>query len=291
MPRSLSYAAPRKRLYPFQCPKTTACPLSAPPPGLSLPQEEQPGLLEGSGVGRKRVNEPLHSLASSVRQNIPRSDDGRIPRVTDYGTVRTVPIVVEPKEIEQSGEGISDLLPGDALKMKLIKKIACQAKKEKLKKAHQITSSKKFKLGPVIDKTFPILLKQVDPKAIVNTDKARKALAGLKKIVNSKIKNPKADVQTADKIAAVFIDVFKKMGQHIPDNAEKVLSNELMSALSRFETGTLEGSGRKSKQFWKSFGKSFKKTLKVGLPIIGVAGTLLGQPEVALAAGLVEGLL
>ena len=277
MPRSLSYVQPRKRLYPFQCPKMTACPCE--------PVVETPPM-EGAGVGRQRVNEPLHSEASQVKQNIPRSDDGRIPQVSDYGNVRTVPLITELKEIKQEGDG---LLPGDALKMKLIRKLACASKKNKLIKTH---SKKSVNLNTVVDKLFPILLKLVDPKAaqILQSDQAKKALDGLKKILRSKIKKPQADKQTADHIASVFVDVFKKMGRSIPENAEKILSNEILSALIRFQSGTMLGQG-KNKQFWKDFGVGFKSALKVGLPIIGVAGTLLGQPEVALATGLIEGLL
>lgn len=311
MPRSLTYVKPRKRLYPFQCPKMIACPCPEEQPGsLEVPSLEGRGIVAlspdhlrmkgqlakasgqyGEGVGRKRVNEPLHSNASKVKQNIPRSDDGRIPQVKEYGTVRTVPIITEPeRKQQQSGEGLEkedfDLLPGDALKMKLIRKLACQTKQTKLKKKH--IASKKINLDKVIEKLFPILLKQVDPKAAVflHSDKAGKAISGLKKIIKSSVKSPKPDRATAKGIASVFIDVFKKMGRDVPDNAENVLINEILSALFRMESGTMVGSGKKHKQFWRDFGRSFAKTLKVGLPIAAVIA-----PELAPVAMAAEMLL
>ena len=85
------------------------------------PQEGQGVLndiqeLEGAGVGRQRVNEPL--FGGPTMPSIPRSDNGAQPRVSTYGAVQTTPVAMEPKT--QKGAGTADSLPGDALKMKLI---------------------------------------------------------------------------------------------------------------------------------------------------------------------------
>ena len=169
----------------------------------------------------------------------------------------------------------------------------CAGKKEKKKKSLDVAQTKQFKKTDAkintiaADKLFPLLFKKIDPsgaRILEDPKKKHKALGSLKALLKAKVKNPKSDAETAEKIAMVFADVFGKIGHSVPDNAASVLKNEILSALFKIETGTFSGSGKKSKAFWRDFGSSFKKTLKVGLPIAALIAPELAP--VALAAEL-----
>ena len=268
---------------------------------------EASGGLSGEGVGRQRVNEPMFGVRSAP-VSIPRTfqDDGvaRSSRVTEYGNVRTTPLITTQKFKEPEV-----IMPGDELKMSLLKKLARTKKKNRLTKVRESKPEHKVSLSIVKEKSekrgdvlklatiilFPLLFKKIDPKSadvLKDKKKRTKVFATLEKMLKKSAKKPEFDKDTADKIGDVFAKIFGQMGINMTPDANKALKTDILSGLFKLKAGVnLSGGSKKSRRFWKSFGSSFLKTLKVGLPIIGVAGTLLGQPEVALAAGLAESLL
>jgi hypothetical protein len=148
----------------------------------------------------QRVDEPL--FGGEPMPSIPRSDMGLTPRVSTYGQVQTTPVAMESHQ--QKGSGQSEALPGDALKMKLIRKLVCAEKKEKKKKSLDALHGKSF--NPVAaksqqskktnaninaiaaDKLFPLLFKKIDPsgaKVLEDPKKKHKAL-GIKGITKIK---------------------------------------------------------------------------------------------------------
>jgi len=269
------------------------------------------GCLSGEGVGRQRVNEPMFGVRLAPVP-IPRTfQDDAVPRssrVTEYGNVRTTPLITTQKFKEPaSARGTSStlgvgevIMPGDELKMSLLKKLARKKKKvREAKPEHKVSlnivKEKKEKSDNVLKLAttvlFPLLFKKIDPKgADVLKDKKKrtKVFTTLEKTLKKSAKKPEFDKDTADKIGDVFAKIFGQMSINITPDAKKALKIDILSGLFKLKAGmnlnTQSGGSKKSRKFWKDFGGSFLKTLKVGLPIAAIIAPELAP--VALAAEL-----
>lgn len=215
--------------------------------------------LHGSGIARKRMNEPMfEGRPPASRPEVFNTDEvSRQSQAKTQGRVETDPLK-------------NDFLPGDQLKMKLIRKMI----KKKPKKATQTGGGKNFHVN-IAHVLFPKLVKMLDP----NAQLPKQGLNGLERIIKSNPKNAHG----------IIADVLTKMGFTVPPKGKQLIKIAIDKGYSQSGAGLKKL--LKDKAFWKDFSKGFKSAMKVGLPVLGVAGTLLGQPEVAVLAGLAEGLL
>ena len=218
---------------------------------------------QGEGIARKRINEPMFKgRPPASRPEVFNTDEvsRQVPRV------ETDPLK-------------NDFLPGDQLKMKLIRKMI----KKKPKK--QVGGGKNFHVN-IAHVLFPKLVKMLDP----NAQLPKQGLNGLERIIKSNPKNAHG----------IIADVLTKMGFTVPPKGKQLIkiavdkgyNRNLTSSSDRRSTvgDGFQGTGLKKllkdKAFWKDFSKGFKSAMKVGLPIAAIIAPELAP--LALAADLLS---
>lgn len=205
-------------------------------------------------------------------------------------------------ELEQEGFG---LLPGDALKMKLLKKHVRsipRSKKQKGKGVNLAGTGQKKLIDIVVDGAIPSLMKAM--KLPVHYNKSQLKMIIRKGIGNKKFTkaNSKSILQSIAKIllgivthSAVKSNKLKIKGSGV-GLAGSGLLNKMLVGLMRFlkfgssfknrlqerkmedlRKGTI-GHGN----FWADFAKGFKMVMKPGAMVLGTAADMMGVPEVGI---------
>lgn len=207
---------------------------------------------QGEGIARKRMNEPMfEGYPPASRPEVFNTDEvSRQSQAKTQGRVETDPLK-------------NDFLPGDQLKMKLIRKMI----KKKPKKATQTGGGKNFHVN-IAHVLFPKLVKMLDP----NAQLPKQGLNGLERIIKSNPKNAHG----------IIADVLTKMGFTVPPKGKQLIKIAIDKGYSQSGAGLKKL--LKDKAFWKDFSKGFKSVMKVGLPIAAIIAPELAP--LALAADL-----
>ena len=217
---------------------------------------------------------PEYVMPQSVTRSQPQQIQPQIqPQIQQQ-------ITPQSQAPQKKGSG-KKLLPGDKLKLKLIRKMLNDKKGGKMKGAG-------LQIHEVIAKQlFPKLSKLLDGKTIPAAQ-----LKNVETMLKKKVKSVSLDDATATKFAGALSNIFHNMGHtHAKSqDSKKLIKLAVLKTFDAVKTGQ-GGSGKlknllKSKSFWSGFRKGFVSTLKVGLPI-----ATLVAPELAPLTAVVETLL
>jgi len=173
---------------------------------------------------------------------------------------------------ELGGEGLElpsggGLLPGDALKIKLLKRLAREKKKS--------TKVKIPSASFILKKTIPTILKALGVKPKKQTADMLKAV----KDSISKHKKSKLSVRIADLSKTLLPIIIQHSGQVGTGSKKKILLELSKGLIKSFQGSGLSPSGS-GESFWSGFKRGLKDFFKVFKPIAKVAGPLLTQAGV-----------
>ena len=192
---------------------------------------------------------------------------------------------------EQEGYG---MLPGEALKMKLLKK---EMKKMKVsgkgKKGCGILSDSPV-LKLMVNQGLPTLLNKIGV-----TDKGTQR--SLKQLVSSTlplIEAKKEDIpsKVADVSKVVLNLLMKQSGgamksKKLSPEAHKKLLLSLSKGFLKFVKAHQGGKGMKGSGFWDDFYDGFKSVVKPGFQVLGGVADALGAPEIGVPLQLISGIM
>jgi hypothetical protein len=182
-------------------------------------------------------------------------------------------------------KGKSVLLPGDKLKLSVLKNM------EKKKEKKMMGSGGKVTAAQVVNTLAPKILSHLSLKL------SAKNKTGITKLINIRLKKSGSLASAA---ASVLLPVIMKLKRaNIPvgkqSKLKSMLTKELSSGISKM--GSQSGSGflGKDKKFWRNFGVGFKRgfvsVAKPGLKVIGTVATATGSPEIGVPLGIISNLL
>ena len=225
-------------------------------------------------------------------------------------------------ELTQEGYGI---LPGEALKMKLIKQMLRKRKKKKQRGGSiNISGSsngqsrsrglgKTYKLNPkpLVGAGFQfkkVLMKGAVPSLIKNLGLPKSTVGNVNKLIPkilkmSKAKSLKSIMKNISKgilpiLAHKHMNKGKRKmsGTGIVKHIKKFGSNlvdKLADELIKFVVKKMSGQGLNPAggSFFKDFAKGFKMVFKPGAKILGAVATATGVPEVGIPLSVISGLL
>ena len=229
-------------------------------------------------------------------------------------------------ELTQEGYGI---LPGEALKMKLIKQMLRKRKKKKQrggsinKRIVQSGSSngqsrsrglgKTYKLNPkpLVGAGFQfkkVLMKGAVPSLIKNLGLPKSTVGNINKLIPkilkiSKTKSIKSIMKNISKgILPILAHKHMNKGKHkmsgtgIVKHIKKYGANlvdKLADELIKFVVKKMSGQGLNPAggSFFKDFAKGFKSVFKPAAKILGPIATASGVPEVGIPLSIISGLL
>ena len=189
---------------------------------------------------------------------------------------------------EQEGYG---MLPGEALKMKLLKK---EMKKMKLSKKGSGILSDSPVLKLMVNQGLPTLLNKIGV-----TDKGTQR--SVKQLVSSTlplIEAKKEDIpsKVADVSKVVLNLLMKQAGgamkpKKLSPEVHKKLLLSLSKGMMKFVKAKQSGKGMKGSGYWDDFYEGFKSVVKPGFQVLGGVADALGAPEIGIPLQLISGVM
>ena len=185
--------------------------------------------------------------------------------------------------LEAEGFGMH---PGDALKLKLLKK---ELKSKKSKKQ----SGKGDLVDLVVGKIIPSLMETLGIKNPLSPQKMKSILNQVLAI--SKSNNLGDQVGEISKVVLeILLSTIQKKGYGVHKKINKKvlvarLKKGMMNAIKHHQKG--KGAGMRGHGWWDDFYSGFKMVFKPGAMVLGTVADALGQPEIGIPLQIISGLM
>lgn len=191
------------------------------------------------------------------------------------------------KGLEQQGYGKKKLLPGDALKIKLLKQMGKGASASRdLGKPYKMSGS--GVLDFVIDNIIPKLMKSVGIKENSISKSQLKNIIS-KSMSLLKNGNMTTTIEHLSKTILPILSTLKGNG-YIPKNSKNKLLKSLNKGLKK--SFKYYGKGMVGDGWdWGEFKRGFLSVFKPGAKVLGTIATALGQPEIGIPLGILSSTL
>jgi hypothetical protein len=191
------------------------------------------------------------------------------------------------KGLEQQGYGKKKLLPGDALKIKLLKQMGKGVSSSRdLGKPYKMSGS--GVLDFVIDNIIPKLMKSVGIKENSISKSQLKNIIS-KSMSLLKNGNMTTTIEHLSKTILPILSTLKGNG-YIPKNSKNKLLKSLNKGLKK--SFKYYGKGMVGDGWdWGEFKRGFLSVFKPGAKVLGTIATALGQPEIGIPLGILSSTL
>ena len=199
------------------------------------------------------------------------------------------------KGLEQQGYGKKKLLPGDALKIKLLKQMSGKGASASRDLGGVYKMSGSGILDFVVENIVPKLMKTVGIKENAISKSQLKNIIS-KSMSLLKNGNMTTTIEHLSKTILPILTNLKMGGNgHIPQHSKQKLLNSLKTGLKKsfknYMTKKQGGKGMVGDGFWGDFKKGFLSVFKPGAKILGGVASSLGMPEFGIPLELLSSAL